>query len=179
MKAARPVPLAGTGLRNGSSGTVLRQLADVLRLQPLGALDHFELHFLALGEGAESLGLDGGVVAEDVLTAAVLGDEAVALGVVEPLHSSSRHSRRLPSQNGSAEIAESGARPFACGARRVLRGAAEVVNHAPAPGISPSGRTRTSRGLAPSPGAPIPSPPLRSIMRAARVVPTRSLRCWN
>src|SRR5260370_33190927 len=101
MKAARPVPLAGTGLRNGSSGTVLRQLADVLRLQPLGALDHFELHFLALGEGAESLGLEGGGGAEDGLTSPVLGDEAGTLRVGEPLQGSGRHSERLPPPTGS------------------------------------------------------------------------------
>src|ERR1700682_61375 len=69
------------------------ELADVLRLQPLGTLDHFELDLLPLREGAEALGLDGGVVAENVFTAAVLRDEAEALGVVEPLHSSSRHSK--------------------------------------------------------------------------------------
>src|SRR5574341_887919 len=70
---------------------VLRDGADVRRLQALGALVDVELHLLPLGEAAEPFGLDGGVVTEDVAAAAVLGDEAEALRVVEPLHGASCH----------------------------------------------------------------------------------------
>ena len=66
---------------------------DVGGLQTLGALGHLELHLLALGEGAVSLSLDGGVVAEHVLAPAVLRDEAKALRIVEPLHRTTRHLR--------------------------------------------------------------------------------------
>jgi len=45
----------------------------------------------ALGEGAEPVRLDGGVVAEHVVAPAVLRDEAEALRIVEPLHSTSSH----------------------------------------------------------------------------------------
>lgn len=48
-----------------------------------------ELDELADAEGAEAVGLDGGVVDEEVLAAVVWGDEAVALVVVEPLHGAS------------------------------------------------------------------------------------------
>ena len=45
--------------------------ADVLRLQALGAAGDLELHLLALGQGAEAIHVDGGVVDEHVLTAAI------------------------------------------------------------------------------------------------------------
>src|SRR5438067_13913739 len=184
------------------------ELADVLRLQPLGALDHLELHLLAFRQGAEAFGLDGRVMAEHVLAASILRDEAVALGVVEPLHGSSRHSRQILRQSGSAEIAEPGAGarapqarafPTGCGdscqdrygfkstaeARRTRRffskkkfsanlcalraSAVRFCFYVPVPGISPSWRMRTSRGLAPSAGPTIPSRSIRSIIRAARL----------
>lgn len=44
-----------------------------------------ELDGVALVEAAEALGLDGGLVHEDVLAAGVWGDEAEPLGGVEPL----------------------------------------------------------------------------------------------
>src|SRR5207248_3450777 len=72
----------------------LRQLAHVLGLQPLRTLHHFELHLLSFRQRTEPLRLDGRVVAEDVLASAILGDEAIALRVVEPLHGTSRHSKQ-------------------------------------------------------------------------------------
>src|SRR6266568_1429368 len=65
--------------------------ADVRGLQTLRALLHLELHLLALGEGAEPVSLDGGVVAEDVLAPAIMRDKTEALRVVEPLHGTSSH----------------------------------------------------------------------------------------
>src|SRR5207253_276096 len=76
------------------SKRTLRQLAHVLGLQALRTLHHLELHLLAFGQRAESLRFDGGVMAEDVFPSAVLGDEAIALRVVEPLHGTSRHSKQ-------------------------------------------------------------------------------------
>src|SRR6202012_5705903 len=49
------------------------------------------LNTLVLGQGAEAVDLDGGVVDEDVGGAVVRGDEAVALVRVEPLHGALRH----------------------------------------------------------------------------------------
>src|SRR3954447_5264483 len=76
-------------------------LPDVRGLRSLGALGDLVLHLLTFREAAESLHLDGGVVDEHVLAAAIRRDEAVALRVVEPLHGTCRHSgsafrKRLP-----------------------------------------------------------------------------------
>src|SRR6266536_1259931 len=66
--------------------------ADVGRLQALRPLHDLELHLLSFREAAEAVHLDRGVVAEDVLATVVLGDEAEALRVIEPLHDAGRHS---------------------------------------------------------------------------------------
>src|SRR5438477_12305867 len=57
---------------------------DVRGLQALGALRDFELDVRAFGEGAEAIALNRGEVYEHIL-AALRGDEAEALRVVEPL----------------------------------------------------------------------------------------------
>src|SRR3954468_20925694 len=75
--------------RSGRAGKSDR--ADVLRLGALLALRDVELDLLALVERLVALGDDGGVVAEDVGAAAVLGDEPEALLRVEPLHSALSH----------------------------------------------------------------------------------------
>src|SRR5262245_30199189 len=63
---------------------------DVGRLITLGAGHHVELDLLTLGQRPEPLGTDRGVVDEDV--APILArDEAVPLGIVEPLHSTFFH----------------------------------------------------------------------------------------
>src|SRR3954466_5632208 len=66
------------------------ELDDVLRSRALRALNHVELHGLTLGEGLETVALNGGVVHEAILLAVRGGDEAKALGVVEPLHGAGR-----------------------------------------------------------------------------------------
>src|SRR5262249_46513602 len=76
--------------------TVSADRANVLRLEPLRAPLDFELHRLTLGQGGEPLRLDRGVMAEDVLTAVILLDEAKALRLVEPLHGTSCHCLDLP-----------------------------------------------------------------------------------
>src|SRR5438034_8789757 len=65
--------------------------ADVARLRALGALGDLELDPLVLVEAAVAVGGDRGEVDEDVVTAAVDGDEAEALVTVEPLHSALCH----------------------------------------------------------------------------------------
>src|SRR5207253_2693667 len=69
--------------------------ADRVGLGALRSLHHLELDALVLIEGLVAVGLDGRVVDEHVL-ATVLGDEAVALLVVEPLHDTLCHVRSLP-----------------------------------------------------------------------------------
>src|SRR4051812_28231816 len=59
---------------------------DVGRLQTFGALRHFEFDSSAFIQGAISLRLNRREVNEDVLSVFTL-DEAIALGRVDPLHS--------------------------------------------------------------------------------------------
>src|SRR5436305_1654537 len=65
------------------------RLLDVRGLQALGALDQVELDGGAFRQRAEARARDGGVVDEHVF-ALLGGDETKSLGVVEPLHVSSR-----------------------------------------------------------------------------------------
>src|SRR5216117_3145223 len=67
------------------------QRLDVRRLQALRALLHFELHLLAFLQRLEAAHLDRGVMREQIFAALGRGDEAEALGVVEPLNSASCH----------------------------------------------------------------------------------------
>jgi hypothetical protein len=59
----------------------------VLSLQPLGTLRHVELHGLTFLKTLETTRLDCREVHKNILTA-LTADEAVAFGVVEPLHCS-------------------------------------------------------------------------------------------
>src|ERR1700722_8347840 len=63
----------------------LRDFLDVRRVQALGAGANLELHELALGKGLKAVHRDRREVHEDIF-AAVLFDEAEALGVIEPFH---------------------------------------------------------------------------------------------
>src|SRR3954451_14048208 len=65
--------------------------ADVLGLRTLGASGDVELDLLVLVERLVTAGLDGGVVDEDVLAAAVLCNETETLLGVEPLDGSLSH----------------------------------------------------------------------------------------
>src|SRR5205814_102947 len=60
-------------------------------VQPFVASLHLELHYLPFSERLEAVHLDGREVHEHVL-AALLFNEAVPLGVIEPLHLSLSHS---------------------------------------------------------------------------------------
>src|ERR1700760_3812248 len=72
--------------------------ADVRGLRALLALRGLELDALVLFERLVAVARDGRVVDEDVRATAVRSDEAEALFVVEPLHSSLRHAVFLPAR---------------------------------------------------------------------------------
>ncbi len=63
---------------------------NVRCLPTLGPLHHIELHGLAFLQALEALGVDRRVVHEDVF-AVLTRDEAEALRVIEPLHSTLFH----------------------------------------------------------------------------------------
>lgn len=67
-------------MQGGSAGACD---VDGLGFAVVGERD-LELDGLALGEAAESVGFDGGLVDEEILAAVIGGDEAESLGVVEP-----------------------------------------------------------------------------------------------
>ena len=64
---------------------------DVRGGRTLRALLQRELYFLAFGQRLETTSLNGGMMHEHILAAIRRGDEAEALGVVEPLHCSCNH----------------------------------------------------------------------------------------
>src|SRR5205823_14557259 len=64
---------------------------DVRRLRPLVALLGLELHLRVLSERLVALADDRAVMNEQILAAAVGGDEPVSLVGVEPLHGSGCH----------------------------------------------------------------------------------------
>src|SRR5215208_4517269 len=70
---------------------VLLERLDVVGLQALGAALHFELHLLPFLQRLEAGHLDRGVMREQVLAALARGDEAEALGIVEPLDGTGCH----------------------------------------------------------------------------------------
>src|SRR5260370_4322370 len=80
----------------GLAGGPLRELrapldlADVGGLKPLGPLGDLELDLVPLDDALETLSLDGAEMHEHVL-AILLGDEAVPLCVVAPLHVTLSH----------------------------------------------------------------------------------------
>src|SRR5580693_9192965 len=73
------------------SNRIRSDRADLLSLRTLRALACGELDALVLLQAAETVGLDGGVVYEDVGGAVIRGDETIALVSVEPLHGALSH----------------------------------------------------------------------------------------
>ena len=65
-------------------------LYDVVSGRALGTVDDFELNPRTLFQGPETFGLDGGMMDENVRSVILL-DEAKALGIVKPLHSTFFH----------------------------------------------------------------------------------------
>jgi hypothetical protein len=82
MKKPEEVPPA--------SSWVELQGANFFGLQTFLALGDLELDALAFGQAAEAVGLDGGVMDENVLTALAL-NKTKTLGIVKPLHCSLFH----------------------------------------------------------------------------------------
>src|SRR5205823_4073181 len=62
------------------------ELGDVLGRRALLTLHDVELDSLAFSQRLEAAAIDGGVVNEAIFLSVLGGDEAKALGVVEPLH---------------------------------------------------------------------------------------------
>src|SRR5207245_9528242 len=85
----RPMARAGRETPNGAGGRLHPN--DVLGVQPFLPGLHLELHLLPFRERLETVHLDRREVYEHIL-AALLLNEAVALGVIEPLHLSLSHS---------------------------------------------------------------------------------------
>src|SRR6266545_67740 len=84
---------------------------DVRGVQPFVAGLHLELHELPFGERLEAVHLDSREVHEHVL-ATFLFNEAVALGVIEPLHLSLGHSVCLLRSRTSGAGARPGSTPL-------------------------------------------------------------------
>src|SRR5688572_18706157 len=86
---------AVAGRRWQDRGGVERLYAsDVRCVESLFSGTDLELHLLSLGERLESVHLNRREVHEHIFTAFLL-NEAVSLGVIEPLHLPSGHSRCL------------------------------------------------------------------------------------
>src|SRR5205085_2990883 len=73
-----------------ASSTSRLDRPDVFRLPALRTLGHVEFHRLAFLQALETACLDGGEMHENIF-ARLPADETVALGIVEPLHSSLFH----------------------------------------------------------------------------------------
>ena len=63
----------------------LPDLGDLIGLRSLLALDDLKFDRVALLQGLEAFTLNGRVMNEDI-SSAILADEAVTLGVIEPFH---------------------------------------------------------------------------------------------
>ena len=69
---------------------------DVGRLLAFGALDHVERDLLAFLQGLAALGLNRAEVSEQIFATFIRGNEAEALGVVEPLDRTRCHTMNFP-----------------------------------------------------------------------------------
>src|SRR4051794_32655427 len=106
-RTARRNEMAARSDEPGADGLSMDDAAPLERgdVDGLGALVAglgVEGHLRALSQRLEAVGVDAGVVDEEVLAALVRGDEAEALVVVEPLHGSCSHDfppRRLCTAN--------------------------------------------------------------------------------
>src|SRR5882672_3076917 len=93
-----PPGTARAGWINGGCFWGALAAHHVRGVEPLVTLLHFELHHLAFGERLEAVHLDGREMHEHVL-ATLLLNEAVALGIIEPLHLSLAHARAPPAKS--------------------------------------------------------------------------------
>src|SRR5260370_17067044 len=125
-KRSVPGGTPGPGRRRTPCGS---DLADVLRLQPLGALGDLELNRIALGETTEPLSLDRREVDEHIWTR-LLRDEAKALRVVEPLHLTLCHTVSTSALRGTA--------PDTCGPRHRAQQRAQTKTPRQPPSPNPT-----------------------------------------
>ncbi|MBP1771648.1 MAG: hypothetical protein H6P99_811 [Holophagaceae bacterium] len=91
---AKPGPsvgVRGCARKRGTPGESRLDLGDVGRLRALLALTHLETDALILVQGAETRGLDRGVMHEQVRTSIIGGDESETLFGVEPLDGALSH----------------------------------------------------------------------------------------
>ena len=91
MQKKRPRLSAGSSFQTLLSQCLALSRLNVRRRRTFRALFQLELHLLSLGQAFEARTLDGGVMHEYILTAVCGGNEAEALGVVEPLYCSCNH----------------------------------------------------------------------------------------
>src|SRR3954470_8097584 len=105
-------------------------------------------HLRALSQRLEAVGVDAGVVDEEVLAALVRGDEAEALVVVEPLHGSGSHD--FPPRPMCTANAEEAATATTAGAEHsvVERGAPDLNTTQRTARISDLRQTRAGPGRA-------------------------------
>src|ERR1041385_2452802 len=106
-------------------------------MKPLLAGVDFELHLLAFGETLEAVHLDRGEMDKHIFSV-VLFNEAVSLGVIEPLHLPSCHARRLLRGDSLPHRSRAGQASPAWGAYigRLRRGCQESRVRRP-PGANP------------------------------------------
>src|SRR6476620_3636569 len=100
MKNTRSRGCAGVMMNNqpidsARGGLSVNQPLHARGLGALGAFLGFVLHRLTILERAETLALDDRMVDEDVLAAALGGNEAEALLIVKPLDFTGGHGRPL------------------------------------------------------------------------------------
>ncbi len=83
----KPRMLIAAGVRKAFSSEhkLTLDLYNIGRLRTFGATGNFEFNLLVHFQGLESLALNGGEVHENIFSV-VLGNEAVAFGVIEPLY---------------------------------------------------------------------------------------------
>src|SRR4051794_26854224 len=130
-------------------------------------------HLRALGQRFEAVGVDAGVVDEEVLTALVRGNEAEALVVVEPLHGSGSHD--FPPRPMCTANAKEAATATTAGAEHsvVERGAPDLNTTQRTARISDLRQTRAGPGR-----AGLGRPPWRTMCpgRSLHVVGSREVR---
>jgi hypothetical protein len=77
--------VGGLGQDKAEAEWKLPDLGDLVGLWTLLPLDHFKLDSVTFLQGLEAFTFDGRVMNEDIRSA-ILADEAVTLGIIEPFH---------------------------------------------------------------------------------------------
>src|SRR5215207_180539 len=151
-KTPRPPVMTGGRRQSRSAEAGVSSSDDALDVRGVQSLISgldLELDFLALGEGLEAIHLDRGEMHEHVL-AALLLNEAVALGVIEPLHLPSGHTiclqrGYLPALRVAGGVASGGSRRLYRTAWFLCQENAKRHNRIPAPTASTIRRLSSTR----------------------------------